>query len=145
MTETDRKQVLQSYNRYKRIIGSAEFKRDLESVMTLNPAKAKHPKELLKSATTVLRVLYTDPCTGMVGSPPKGFWQTPLGQHLRQIRIRCGSPSDMLSVADVAELVGMTPMRIYQLVDEKVLKPVKTSSTRKFRRRDIVKWMKGLS
>jgi len=140
MTEDERQAVYLSLKRYIKYLSSRDFRDTLEEVMSADPNSYKKPLKLLRLATHVMRITHTEPCSGYIPAPGPGFWGTPLGQHLKEIRLKCGGPSDLLSVADAAAVVGLTSMRIYQLIAEGELVPDQKKPKILLTRKQVLDW-----
>ena len=98
--------------------------------------------EVFRAVNSVLELLFW-PAGEDQYQVPRSFWEEPLGKMLSQAKLRAVDPSELMSIGNAAQQLGVTRPTIYRWMDDRVLNYVRDEmSGRTFVFRHDVEQMK---
>lgn len=100
--------------------------RDLQRLSALARGEVREPtKELVLSAIdSVLQVLFW-PAAADDYMVPRSFWDTELGRMLALAKYRAYDPTELVSIGNAAQQLGVTRPTIYRWMDDRTLNYVR--------------------
>ena len=100
---------------------NGQFGRDLLRLSMMAHGKIREEKEVVLDAIeSVLQVLFW-PIGAEDYSVPRSFWDMDLGRMLAQAKYRAYEPSELISIGNAAQALGVTRPTIYRWMDERTL------------------------
>ena len=94
---------------------------DLLRLARLARGQIREPKELvLEAIESVLQLLFWSAAADDY-SVPRSFWDTDLGRMLALAKYRAYEPSELVSIGNAAQQLGVTRPTIYRWMDERSL------------------------
>ena len=94
---------------------------DLQRLSLLANGKAKEAKdEVLLAIDSILQLLFW-PAGADDYMVPRSFWETPLGRLLAQAKLQAFDRSELVSIGNAAQQLGVTRPTIYRWMDERTL------------------------
>ena len=104
---------------------SGPFGQDLLRLARLASGQTREPKELVLGAIdSVLQLLFW-PVAAEDYSVPRTFWDTDLGRMLALAKYRAYDPSELVSIGNAAQQLGVTRPTIYRWMDDRSLNYVR--------------------
>jgi len=104
---------------------SGPFGQDLLRLARLARGQIREPKELvLEAIDSVLQLLFW-PAAADDYSVPRAFWDTDLGRMLALAKYRAYDPSELVSIGNAAQQLGVTRPTIYRWMDDRSLSYVR--------------------
>lgn len=98
---------------------------DLQRLSSLARGETREPKDLVLSAIdSVLQVLFW-PAAADDYTVPRSFWDTELGRMLALAKYRAYDPTELVSIGNAAQQLGVTRPTIYRWMDDRTLNYVK--------------------
>ena len=99
--------------------------RDLRRLSSLARGEVREPKDLVLSAIdSVLQVLFW-PVAADDYTVPRSFWDTELGRMLALAKYRAYDPTELVSIGNAAQQLGVTRPTIYRWMDDRTLNYVR--------------------
>ncbi len=99
--------------------------------------------EVFRAVNSVLELLFW-PAGEDQYQVPRSFWEEPLGKMLSQAKLRAVDPSELMSIGNAAQQLGVTRPTIYRWMDDRQLNYVRDEmSGRTFVFRHDVEQMKA--
>lgn len=99
--------------------------RDLQRLADLARGETREPKDLVIAAIdSVLEVLFW-PVAAEDYTVPRSFWDTELGRMLALAKYRAYDPSELVSIGNAAQQLGVTRPTIYRWMDDRTLNYVR--------------------
>lgn len=105
--------VANNIDNYVEYMQSDSFADDLVGVMTKDPQDDQERDELFASADRVLKVLHTEPATGLALATRAAFWRTDIGLRIIHIRKTCVTEA-YVTVATACKITGISKSRLYR-------------------------------
>ncbi|CAA9561092.1 MAG: hypothetical protein AVDCRST_MAG33-1673 [uncultured Thermomicrobiales bacterium] len=100
---------------------TGQFGRDLARLSLMAHGKVREEKEnVLEAIESVLQLLFW-PIGAEDYSVPRSFWDSDLGRILAQAKYRAYEPSELISIGNAAQALGVTRPTIYRWMDERSL------------------------
>lgn len=104
---------------------SGPLGQDLLRLARLARGQVREPKEqVLEAIESVLQLLFW-PAAADDYSVPRAFWDTDLGRMLALAKYRAFDPSELVSIGNAAQQLGVTRPTIYRWMDERTLNYVR--------------------
>ncbi len=104
---------------------SGPFGQDLLRLARLASGQTREPKELVLGAIdSVLQLLFW-PVAAEDYSVARTFWDTDLGRMLALAKYRAYDPSELVSIGNAAQQLGVTRPTIYRWMDDRSLNYVR--------------------
>lgn len=104
---------------------SGPLGRDLRKLAALARGEIREQKELvLERIETVLQLLFWPPMADDY-TVPRSFWDTELGRMLALAKYRAYDPTELVSIGNAAQQLGVTRPTIYRWMDDRTLNYVK--------------------
>ncbi len=104
---------------------SGPLGQDLLRLARLARGQSREPKELvLEAIDSVLQLLFW-PAAADDYSVPRAFWDTDLGRMLALAKYRAYEPSELVSIGNAAQQLGVTRPTIYRWMDDRSLNYVR--------------------
>jgi excisionase family DNA binding protein len=104
---------------------SGPFGQDLLRLARLASGQTRESKELVLGAIdSVLQLLFW-PVAAEDYSVPRTFWDTDLGRMLALAKYRAYDPSELVSIGNAAQQLGVTRPTIYRWMDDRSLNYVR--------------------
>lgn len=104
---------------------SGPFGQDLLRLALLAGGQSREPKELVLGAIdSVLQLLFW-PVAAEDYSVPRAFWDTDLGRMLALAKYRAYDQSELVSIGNAAQQLGVTRPTIYRWMDDRSLNYVR--------------------
>lgn len=104
---------------------SGPFGQDLLRLAMLAGGQSREPKELVLGAIdSVLQLLFW-PVAAEDYSVPRAFWDTDLGRMLALAKYRAYDQSELVSIGNAAQQLGVTRPTIYRWMDDRSLNYVR--------------------
>jgi len=104
---------------------SGPLGQDLARLSALARGEKREPKELvLQAIDSVLQVLFW-PAAADDYMVPRSFWETELGKMLALAKYRAYDPTELVSIGNAAQQLGVTRPTIYRWMDDRTLNYVK--------------------
>ncbi|HYJ13179.1 MAG TPA: excisionase family DNA-binding protein [Thermomicrobiales bacterium] len=101
------------------------FGQDLLRLARLASGQSRETKELVLGAIdSVLQLLFW-PVAAEDYSVPRTFWDTDLGRMLALAKYRAYDPSELVSIGNAAQQLGVTRPTIYRWMDDRSLNYVR--------------------
>ena len=98
---------------------------DLLRLAQLARGQAREPKELvLEAIESVLQLLFWSAAADDY-SVPRSFWDTDLGRMLALAKYRAYDQSELVSIGNAAQQLGVTRPTIYRWMDDRTLSYVR--------------------
>jgi excisionase family DNA binding protein len=95
------------------------FGQDLLRLSLMAHGRVREDKEhVLEAIESVLELLFY-PIGADEYSVPRSFWDTELGRILAQAKYRAYEPSELISIGNAAQALGVTRPTIYRWMDER--------------------------
>ena len=95
--------------------------RDLSILAGLARGEMREAKEqVLERIDTVLQLLFWPPMADDY-QVPRSFWETPLGRMMSMAKFRAHQPSELVSIGNAAQRLGVTRPTVYRWMDERRL------------------------
>ncbi|MDP9364946.1 MAG: excisionase family DNA-binding protein [Chloroflexota bacterium] len=99
--------------------------RDLQRLSALARGEAREPKERVLSAIDSVVQLLFWPAAADDYTVPRSFWDTELGRMMALAKYRAYDPSELVSIGNAAQQLGVTRPTIYRWMDERTLNYVR--------------------
>jgi excisionase family DNA binding protein len=99
--------------------------RDLQRLSALARAEVREPKERVLSAIDSVVQLLFWPAAADDYTVPRSFWDTELGRMMALAKYRAYDPSELVSIGNAAQQLGVTRPTIYRWMDERTLNYVR--------------------
>jgi len=80
--------------------------------------------EVFRAVNSVLELLFW-PAGEDQYQVPRSFWEEPLGKMLSQAKLRAVDPSELMSIGNAAQKLGVTRPTIYRWMDDRELNYVR--------------------
>jgi excisionase family DNA binding protein len=80
--------------------------------------------EVFRAVNSVLELLFW-PAGEDQYQVPRSFWEEPLGKMLSQAKLRAVDPSELMSIGNAAQQLGVTRPTIYRWMDDRQLNYVR--------------------
>lgn len=104
---------------------SGPFGQDLLRLARLARGHTRETKDLvLEAIDSVLQLLFW-PVAAEDYSVPRAFWDTDLGRMLALAKYRAYDPSELVSIGNAAQQLGVTRPTIYRWMDDRSLNYVR--------------------
>ena len=101
----------------------------LPKLAPLAPDAVREPKDLVLSAIdSVLQILFW-PAAADDYMVPRSFWDTDLGRMLALAKFRAYDRTELVSIGNAAQQLGVTRPTIYRWMDDRTLNYVKDDMT----------------
>jgi excisionase family DNA binding protein len=98
---------------------------DLQRLAALARAEIREPKErVLAAIDSVVQLLFW-PAAADDYSVPRSFWDTDLGRMMALAKYRAFDASELVSIGNAAQQLGVTRPTIYRWMDERTLNYVR--------------------
>ena len=98
---------------------------DLQRLARLALGQTREPKEqVLEAIDSVLQLLFWPPAAEDY-TVPRSFWDTDLGRMLALAKYRAYDPSELVSIGNAAQQLGVTRPTIYRWMDDRTLNYVR--------------------
>jgi excisionase family DNA binding protein len=95
--------------------------RDLSILAALARGEMREAKDqVLERIDTVLQLLFWPPMADDY-QVPRSFWETPLGRMMSMAKFRAHQPSELVSIGNAAQRLGVTRPTVYRWMDERRL------------------------
>lgn len=95
--------------------------RDLRILGQLARGEMREGKDIvLERIDSVLQLLFWPPMAEDY-SVPRAFWESPLGRMMSMAKYRAYEPSELVSIGNAAQKLGVTRPTIYRWMDERHL------------------------
>ena len=102
---------------------------DLQRLAALARDEVREPKDLVLSAIdSVLQILFW-PAAADDYMVPRSFWDTDLGRMLALAKFRAYDRTELVSIGNAAQQLGVTRPTIYRWMDDRTLNYVKDDMT----------------
>ena len=102
---------------------------DLQRLAALARDEVREPKDLVLSAIdSVLQILFW-PAAADDYMVPRSFWDTDLGRMLAFAKFRAYDRTELVSIGNAAQQLGVTRPTIYRWMDDRTLNYVKDDMT----------------
>ncbi len=99
--------------------------RDLERLAALARGEIREPKErVLAAIDDVVQLLFW-PAAADDYTVPRSFWDTELGRMMALAKYRAFDASELVSIGNAAQQLGVTRPTIYRWMDERTLNYVR--------------------
>lgn len=99
--------------------------RDLQRLASLARGQAREQKDLVLTAIdSILQVLFW-PAAAEDYTVPRTFWDTELGRMLATAKYRAYDPTELVSIGNAAQQLGVTRPTIYRWMDDRTLNYVR--------------------
>jgi len=98
---------------------------DLERLAALARGEVREPKERVLSAIESVVQLLFWPAAADDYTVPRSFWDTDLGRMLALAKYRAFDASELVSIGNAAQQLGVTRPTIYRWMDERTLNYVR--------------------
>lgn len=99
--------------------------RDLQRLASLARGESREPKERVLSAIDSVVQLLFWPAAADDYTVPRSFWDTDLGRMMALAKYRAFEPSELVSIGNAAQQLGVTRPTIYRWMDERTLNYVR--------------------
>lgn len=83
-----------------------------------------HQEDVFRAVNSVLELLFW-PAGEDQYQVPRSFWEEPLGKMLSQAKLRAVDPSELMSIGNAAQQLGVTRPTIYRWMDDQTLNYVR--------------------
>jgi excisionase family DNA binding protein len=98
---------------------------DLSRLATLARGQTREPKDqVLQAIDSVVQLLFW-PAAADDYSVPRSFWDTDLGRMMALAKYRAFEPSELVSIGNAAQQLGVTRPTIYRWMDDRTLNYVR--------------------
>ena len=98
---------------------------DLQRLAALARGESREPKErVLAAIDSVVQLLFW-PAAADDYTVPRSFWDTDLGRMMALAKYRAFDPSELVSIGNAAQQLGVTRPTIYRWMDERTLNYVR--------------------
>lgn len=116
---------------------------DLEKLSAIAQGETREARErVLEAIDSVLQMLFWPPGADSY-QVPRSFWETDLGRMISMAKFRSYEPSDLVSIGNAAQQLGVTRPTIYRWMDDRTLGYVRDEmSGRTFVVRDDVEMLR---
>jgi len=81
-------------------------------------------EEVFRAVNSVLELLFW-PAGEDDYQVPRSFWEEPLGKMLSQAKLRAVDPSELMSIGNAAQVLGVTRPTVYRWMDDRTLNYVR--------------------
>ena len=99
--------------------------RDLQRLADLARGEAREPKERVLSAIDSVVQLLFWPAAADDYTVPRSFWDTDLGRMMALAKYRAYDASELVSIGNAAQQLGVTRPTIYRWMDDRTLNYVR--------------------
>ena len=104
---------------------SGPLGQDLQRLATLARGQSREAKEkVLTAIDSVVQLLFW-PAAADDYTVPRSFWDTELGRMMALAKFRAFDPSELVSIGNAAQQLGVTRPTIYRWMDERTLNYVR--------------------
>ncbi len=98
---------------------------DLQRLAALARGRAREPKERVLSAIEAVVQLLFWPAAADDYTVPRSFWDTELGRMMALAKFRAFDASELVSIGNAAQQLGVTRPTIYRWMDDRTLNYVR--------------------
>lgn len=125
------------------VLRSGPLGQDLHRLATLARGQIREPKERVLTAIDAVVQLLFWPAASDDYTVPRSFWDTDLGRMMAMAKFRAYEPSELVSIGNAAQQLGVTRPTIYRWMDDRRLNYVRDDmSGRTFVVRRDIEYMK---
>ncbi|MBX5444703.1 excisionase family DNA-binding protein [Sphaerobacter sp.] len=94
---------------------------DLARLAALARGEVREAKErVLEAIDSVLQILFWPPAAEDY-TVPRSFWETDLGRMISMAKFRAYEPTELVSIGNAAQQLGVTRPTIYRWMDDRTL------------------------
>ncbi len=99
--------------------------KDLHRLARLSRGEEQSNQEdVFRAVNNVLELLFW-PAGEDTYQVPRSFWEEPLGKLLSQAKLRAVDPSELMSIGNAAQQLGVTRPTVYRWMDDRTLNYVR--------------------
>ncbi len=94
---------------------------DLQKLASIAQGESREARDrVLEAIDSVLQMLFWPPGSDSY-QVPRSFWETELGRMISMAKFRSYEPSDLVSIGNAAQQLGVTRPTIYRWMDDRTL------------------------